>query len=322
MMKILVTSLVIAGAVVAAASAQQAVPFQAAPVERRAAVEGEMQAVPVGRARVAVESRVTKGAPYSAEAITEFVQALPDGNRITRKTVARTFRDSEGRTRREQGVSGAAGEPRNISISDPVANASFMLEPDTKNAWRTGLMMLPSKVGPGPFVPAAPVPQPGEPAPAPLTEAQRREIEAGARAIMVEGQAAGARGRGGSVAAGPFEPAQLRIPGGPDRTKQEDLGQRVIEGVMAQGTRSTTVIPAGEIGNDQPITIVSERWFSPELELTVLTKHSDPRSGETTYRLTNIVRGEQDRSLFEVPPDYTLKETGIRYPPDAVLRRR
>ena len=81
----------------------------------------------------------------------------------------------------------------------------------------------------------------------------------------------------------------------------------MIEGVEAEGTRTTTTIPAGQIGNDLPINIVSEQWYSPELQLLVMTKHSDPRTGETTYRLTNISRAELDHSLFEVPADYTLR---------------
>ena len=90
------------------------------------------------------------------------------------------------------------------------------------------------------------------------------------------------------------------------------LGQQTIEGVSATGTRTTTEIPAGAIGNEQPIKIVSEQWFSPELQVLVLTKHSDPRTGETTYRLTGVVRAEQARSLFDLPPDYTLQESVIR----------
>ena len=96
------------------------------------------------------------------------------------------------------------------------------------------------------------------------------------------------------------------------QTTHEDLGQQTIEGVSATGTRTTTEIPAGAIGNDQPIKIVSEQWFSPELQVLVLTNHSDPRTGETTYRLTGIVRAEPARSLFDLPPDYTLKESVIR----------
>jgi hypothetical protein len=88
---------------------------------------------------------------------------------------------------------------------------------------------------------------------------------------------------------------------------RQDLGERIIEGVNAHGTRTTTTIPAGAIGNDQPLRIVSEEWFSPELQVLVLTKHSDPRSGETTYALSNIVRAEPDRALFEIPADYSRK---------------
>jgi hypothetical protein len=67
-------------------------------------------------------------------------------------------------------------------------------------------------------------------------------------------------------------------------------------------------IPAGEIGNERPIQIVDERWYSPELQTVVMTKHSDPRFGETVYRLTNIDRNEPARALFEVPADFTIKD--------------
>jgi hypothetical protein len=90
------------------------------------------------------------------------------------------------------------------------------------------------------------------------------------------------------------------------------LEHKTIEGVAVDGRKTTTVIPAGRIGNEQPITITSEEWRSPELNILVLTKHSDPRSGDSSYRLVNIIRAEPDRSLFMVPPDYTVKETGIR----------
>jgi hypothetical protein len=78
------------------------------------------------------------------------------------------------------------------------------------------------------------------------------------------------------------------------------------ETVQAQGTRTTTTIPAGQIGNDRPINVVYEKWFSPDLQMTVMTKLSDPRNGETVYKLTNIIRVEQVRSLFEIPSDYTV----------------
>jgi hypothetical protein len=87
---------------------------------------------------------------------------------------------------------------------------------------------------------------------------------------------------------------------------KEDLGSRNIEGVMAQGTRTTETIPAGQIGNVAPIKVVDEVWHSPELKMNVLTTHSDPRSGETVYKLINISRAEQPKSLFEPPADYTV----------------
>jgi len=107
-------------------------------------------------------------------------------------------------------------------------------------------------------------------------------------------------------------------------TQKESLGNQTIEGVQAEGTRFTTTIPAGEIGNEQPIEIVSESWFSPELQTVVMTRHSDPRTGETTYRLTNINRSEPARSLFEVPSDYTIQETiapAMRYKIESEVRR-
>jgi hypothetical protein len=85
--------------------------------------------------------------------------------------------------------------------------------------------------------------------------------------------------------------------------QEEDLGYQLVNGVTAHGTRSTTVIPAGQIGNDRPIRIVSERWYSSDLQMNVRTIHSDPRFGETTYQLTNITQGPPDPSLFKIPAE-------------------
>ena len=89
---------------------------------------------------------------------------------------------------------------------------------------------------------------------------------------------------------------------GPGDTKTEQLGNMSIEGVQAQGTRTTTTIPAGAIGNDKPIDIVDERWYSPDLQMTVMTKHSDPRTGETSFALKNINRSSPPPYLFEFLP--------------------
>ena len=88
--------------------------------------------------------------------------------------------------------------------------------------------------------------------------------------------------------------------------KNEDLGKRLVEGVEAEGTRTTVTIPAGQIGNDRALETVSERWYSNDLKTVVLTTRKDPRSGESTYKLTNLRRGEPSRQLFELPPDYKI----------------
>ncbi|MBV9959710.1 MAG: hypothetical protein JO360_14900, partial [Acidobacteria bacterium] len=97
--------------------------------------------------------------------------------------------------------------------------------------------------------------------------------------------------------------------------KVESLGTKSIEGIEAEGTRATITIPAGQIGNDRPIEIVSERWFSNALQVVVMSKHSDPRIGDSVYRLTNLKRTEPDASLFKVPSDYTIKEGKPGPPP-------
>jgi hypothetical protein len=88
----------------------------------------------------------------------------------------------------------------------------------------------------------------------------------------------------------------------------ENLGKQTFEGVEAEGTRTTVTIPAGTIGNEQAIEIVSERWYSPALQTVVLKKRTDPRFGETTYRLQGIAIGEPDKTLFQVPADYQVKD--------------
>lgn len=94
--------------------------------------------------------------------------------------------------------------------------------------------------------------------------------------------------------------------------KTESLGTQTINGVVAEGTRHTRTIPAGQFGNDKPITIVSERWYSPDLQMVVMSKRTDPRFGASTYQLTNIQRTEPSATLFQVPSDYTVKEGGPR----------
>jgi len=109
------------------------------------------------------------------------------------------------------------------------------------------------------------------------------------------------------------------------RIKHESLPKKTFELVEAEGNRMTVTIPAGEIGNKLPIEIVDESWYSPDLRAIVMTRHSDPRSGEVIWRLTNINRGEPDPSLFRVPADYKIQElyrTKYSPTPSRRLRRK
>ena len=280
----------------------------------------ERQAV---EARASVETRITPGAPYAAEATTETVQVLADGNRIVRKTTARFYRDTEGRTRRESVSS--TGELQSVTISDAVAGVSYVLQPGTKTAFRTNVLMTtPSGFtaaaaagGRGGAVAVAPVEHPAAETAAVLKRELEAKVVAGETRVMVATPPV-ATATIAYPTAYPAEAVSIArttagaVMSGPGTANKEDLGSQVVEGIAATGTRTTLTIAAGAIGNEQPIQVVSEQWFSPELQVFVMTKHNDPRTGETTYRLTNISRAEPARSLFELPADYTLRESAIR----------
>ncbi|MFZ0060801.1 MAG: hypothetical protein WAL47_02115 [Pyrinomonadaceae bacterium] len=245
--------------------------------------------------------RVT-GAPYSAQAVTESTQTLGDGNRIVRKSTTSFYRDSEGRTRREQtfkaiGPLAAGGEPgQMIFISDPVAGVDYSL--DTRS--RTARKMMPMRFK---FEMKTPPPS-GDKA----DMIFEKKIDR----IQIEKAEIDRKIAGG--------PVVMEWHGARDNNaKKESLGKQLIEGVEAEGTRTTITIPAGEIGNERAIEIVSERWYSPELQTVVMTRQSDPRFGETTYKLTNINRTEPDHSLFELPSGYVLKEETL---PEKIRMRK
>ena len=216
-----------------------------------------------------------KGAPYSAEAVNETIQTLADGNRIVQHSSAMQYRDSEGRERREE--TSAMGA---IFITDPVAGARYTLHPESKTAEK----------GPGAVFNIT------------TYAAGVRGGRSGGVNVAISGPGSGipATNQFFFVTAG-------RIDTWSGDAKIEQLGNMFIEGVQAQGTRTTTTIPAGQIGNDKPINIVDERWYSPDLQMTIMTRHSDPRTGETSFALKNINRSSPPPNLFEVPADYTVK---------------
>ena len=314
-----IPQLTILALAIATPSAAQGVMLERTPTPSTVLLKQAIEEQAVERAKVAVESRVTPGAPYSADAITESLQVLSDGNRISRKTTTRIYRDSEGRTRREQ--LSPAGQPQSVSISDPVAGTTFILHPTDRTASRTNVMLrMPSIETATTAAGSVYTVRTREAGSSvggaePSADAKRkREAETlaasgspGARAGTVVYPASGAVALVGEGGVFTFAPSGV--------TNREDLGQQTIEGVIATGTRTTTTIPAGSIGNEQPIVIVSEQWFSSELQVLIMTKHSDPRTGETSYRLSNVVQTEPARTLFEVPGDYKIQESGIRHQP-------
>lgn len=221
------------------------------------------------------------GAPYSAQSTTQRVQTLSDGNHIQHTTSSTIYRDSQGRVRTERVLSELTppgGDSRHlITIDDPVAGYNYTLDTNTKTAFR--------------FVPGR----------NPLLAAARTKFDTAISAAPNEVQVIR---KAATIPAG----AQVSIAEPNSTEAQTQLGSQTMEGVLAQGTRITRTIPAGTIGNDQPIVITTETWFSPDLKVLVMSKSDDPRIGETTYKLTNIQRTEPSPALFQIPSDYTIKE--------------
>ena len=224
------------------------------------------------------------GHPYSAEQISEHVQTLADGTHITQITQKNMlYRDSEGRTRSERYFTppGTApkSEPNIIEIMDPVAGYRYTLNPHTHTAQRMGF---------------------GHPIPVPTGTTTSN----------------GAFNRGVISQVPPPPPpphlatdtTQTASARPHPTTQRESLGTQTMEGVIAEGIRTTTTYPEGFLGNDRPITAVSEMWNSPDLQMTILSTNSDPRFGDTTTKLINVSLSEPDPSLFQVPADYTVTE--------------
>lgn len=204
-----------------------------------------------------------KGIPLTADIVTTHVQYLSDGNKISNEETSHFYRDSEGRTRRENKLmlpGHGADTPTMIMINDPVAHTRFVLNTVHKSADQVVLEKGPADAN--------------------VMYMKKRHDEQ-----VVLGK-------------GPSEEGQAE--------NKEDLGTQSIEGVTAHGTRTSHVIPAGKIGNEKPITVTTESWFSDEVGLEVLRVHKDPWSGEVTTKVTNIRRGEPEASLFVAPADYKV----------------
>jgi hypothetical protein len=207
-------------------------------------------------AQTLVQLKTVKGAPFSADAITEVTHVLGDGNRVVRQTTARIARDSEGRTRHEQNLSQTglkADGPSVVFIVDPVAALAYVLDPKYKRASRWPM------------------------------------------------SAVDADGRQFGLQSGGDHPKRADL-------KTESIGIQMIEGFQAEGTRITRTLAAGQAGNERPLDITSEVWYSTELQVVLLNRTTDPRFGETVYKLIDITRDEPIQSLFAVSSEYTLRD--------------
>ena len=271
-------------------------------------------------------TEIVKNAPYSAEAVSESVQTLGDGNRIVKQTRTAIARDSYGRTRQER--KSASGKST-VYVFDPIEGKSFAMDAQRQTAVRIPRVPTFQPLAPGapmPPVPPAPSVPPAPPVPpvAPLPGVPVPPTpRAGDPAVqdIVTNRTIGRRNVDGHV---DVRVEVLRLPRGegwPARTptaftlplmprgkgETTPLGTRDFGGVKADGTQTTHTIPAGEIGNEKPIVISSERWFSPELHVVVFARTVDPRVGETSYRLVNLKREEPPADLFRIPSETRSK---------------
>jgi hypothetical protein len=229
--------------------------------------------------------KVITGMPFSADESTATTQTLMDGNRIVNTSKSKVYRDQQGRTRTENTLENIGGLPASearvsISINDPVAGVHYMLNPNE----RTAIKMSTS-------------PQVSEDA----TKEMKMKLEAETKARTVQAEPFGI-----SSGNATFVYSSRRSP--ERAAKTEELGNQNMEGVQVKGTRSTMTIPAGSMGNDRDINVVTERWYSPELQMNIMTKRTDPRMGETVFQVTNLNRSTPDASLFAPPADYQIKE--------------
>jgi hypothetical protein len=217
--------------------------------------------------------KVVMGAPFSATASSQTTQTLQDGTTINRTTSSVLYRDSQGRSRRDVTLSGFGWL-------------------QTSGKAHTMIMI-------------------GDPV-------------AGAHYLLDPEQKVAHKmtpptgGKGGASSNGNAQTFQQRMQQrlakeeASGQVKKESLGTQTIKenGLNAEGTRITRTIPAGQVGNDKPIQVVFERWYSPDLQIVVKSTRTDPRFGTTTYVLTNVQRTEPAAALFTVPSDYTVKEGG------------
>ncbi len=227
------------------------------------------------RPEFGMAGKVVTGAPYSAQAVTQFTQTLADGNHIQKTSTASIVRDSAGRTRTERSVgaigplAGSGSASKAVFINDPVAGMSYMLDANSHTARQ---------------MPA-------------MTNRHRSASDQGAAPATAGQSRAGTESARGAMR----QRAMANL-------KTDDLGTQVIDGLTVQGKRMTRTVSAAQAGSERDIEVVTETWYSSDLQMVVMSKTSDPRFGDSVYKLTNISRAEPDPALFTVPSDYQMQQ--------------
>jgi hypothetical protein len=238
------------------------------------------------KAQLEFERIQMKGAPFSAELTIETPQFSRDGTSKLVDTHSLIYRDKDGRTRREEKSETGAQSNAGAKINDIVAGLSYVLEPRLQVARKRALESADDTV----VTPA-------------INQGSMSSKTTGRYQVLPSG----------TTSTGVDSSGSMVNPTAPTVTKNL-LGERLIEGIKVEGTRLTTTHAANSFGNSQPIVIVEERWYSPELRTMVMIKYSDPRFGDSFYRFSDISRTEPLPTLFVVPEKYTVKDDPAKDP--------
>jgi hypothetical protein len=215
-------------------------------------------------------------APFSAVAVTRADLRLPDGIRLAQRTTARYFRDTNGRVRIEHRMDGLP-EPRTVRerrvrlmlVANPCSGGITTVDPTTRTVGLLPRDVMARTAGSDFVMPVGGVRF--------LHVARPRDI-AGGRALTPPGTL----------------------------VDEEALGSRTIGGVETFGHRVTMTTLAQQVGNDRPITVTDEWWYSPDLRLVMAADYKSTDLGTISYRVTQLRGGDQPEHLFTLPEDYEL----------------
>jgi hypothetical protein len=281
-------------------------------------------------------AELIKGAPYSAEVISETIQKLSDGNVISNKTSSLSFRDSLGRIREEQRDS--KGQVVRVNINESVdERISLNVKTKTATKMRTSFSIGRKVDGKTPEQMFKALSLKSKPEAVQTIELENLGVggKNGDRIVVVK-RIENGNGDDQKKSATTMKTMTVDVQGSDQggehvfvnnmidesfsrllsdakwasKRQTKAMGNRDFDGVKAEGKLTSFEIPAGEIGNAQAILVTDESWTSPELQITVYSKHSDPRFGDRIYRLSNLKRGEIPAAMFTIPADYTVRDVG------------